>query len=176
MLKITVLGDEKFDNESQMFLTVGDVVLEFEHSLVSLSKWEQIWEKPFLGSGSRPEKETLSYFSCMCLTPDIPPEVFSRMSEENLNDIQKYINSQMTATWFSETAQSRPSREVITADVIYYWMMSLNIPLECQEWHLNRLFTLIRVFERKNSKPKKMSAAERRALNARQQAHYGTTG
>lgn len=178
MLKITILGDEFYDEKERLFLTKNDVVLELEHSLVSLSKWESIWEKPFLSRETKSTEETISYVRAMVLTDDFPPEVFSRMSPENFADINKYIDSKMTATWFNEKAQR--SQEIITAEVIYYWMISLNIPFECQDWHLNRLFSLIRVCNQKNTPPKKLSrselAARNRELNAQRKAQLHTKG
>lgn len=116
----------------------------------------------------------------MSLSRDVPPEVYARLSEENLGQINEYIGAKMTATWFSETKPQRPSRETITAELIYYWMISLNIPFECQHWHLSRLFTLIRVCNVKNAPAKKMSKREaadkRRALNAQRKAQYNTRG
>lgn len=179
MLKIVVPGKEMFDETSQEFVTVGDVVLELEHSLVSLSKWESFHEKPFLGEEKTTE-EVFSYIKFMNLTPDVPETVFENLSEENLSEIQKYLDAKMTATWFSEAPGAPQTRDVITAELIYYWMITFQIPFECENWHLNKLFTLIRVCNIKQAKPKKMSRAEiaarNRELNAQRKAQLGTTG
>lgn len=180
MLTIVVPGIEMFDDESQEFVTRGDVILELEHSLVSLSKWESFFEKPFLGQADKSLEEVMGYVKAMTLTPNIPNEIYQKLSEENFQQINDYIEAKMTATWFSEEPVSRPSREVITAELIYYWMVVFQIPFECENWHLNRLFTLIRICNIKQSKPKKMSrseiAARNRELNARRKRELGTSG
>jgi len=180
MLTIVVPGIELFDDTNQEFTTQGDVVLELEHSLVSLSKWESKFEKPFLNNSEKTIDEVVEYIKCMTLTPEVPEEIFRRLSEENVKAINRYIDAKMTATWFREVPRPSTSREVITSEVIYYWMVAFNIPFECERWHLNRLFTLIRVCNIKQAKPEKMSrsqiAAQNRELNAQRRAQYNTTG
>lgn len=179
MLTITVPGTELWDEESEKFINTEEYSLQLEHSLVSLSKWESSLEKPFLGPGEKSTYELIEYIKCMTISPGVPPEVYSRLTPENFSSIDKYINAKMTATWFNEEKPSR-TREVITAELIYYWMFTVGIPLECENWHLNRLFTLIRVFNVKNTPGKKLSrkdmAAQRTALNEQRRKQLGTRG
>lgn len=180
MLTIIVPGIELFDENTQEFSTVGDVVLTFEHSLVSLSKWEEIFEKPFLGEDEKTEVEILGYIKAMLLTSEVPEEVFSKLSQENLETINTYLNAKMSATWFHDVHNAPNSRDIFTSELIYYWMIAYNIPFECETWHLNRLFTLIRICSIKQEKPKKMSrseiAARNRELNDKRKAELGTKG
>jgi hypothetical protein len=145
-----------------------------------VSKWESEFEKAFLGSQQKSGEEVLGYIRCMCLTPDVPPEVFHKLDQDNINEINAYIDARMTATWFNDPPGAPKTNEVITAELIYYWMTAFQIPFECERWHLNRLFTLIRICNIKQSKPKKMSRAEiaqrNRDLNAKRRERFNTTG
>jgi hypothetical protein len=180
MLTITVPGVESYDENLEQFVSIGDVTLELEHSLVSLSKWESEFEKPFLGKGDKTSEETLAYIGHMVIGKDPPGDFLQRLSKENLETINAYIERKMTATWFSDQPGAPRSREVITSELVYYWMTVFQIPFECETWHLNRLFTLIRICNIKQAKPKKMSRAEvaarNRELNAQRKAQLGTTG
>jgi hypothetical protein len=175
-----VVGDEGFDDAKQEFAIVNGVELQLEHSLVALSKWESIFEKPFLGEDEKTTEEVVGYIKAMVVGPDIPPEVFSKLSEKNFAEIDAYINRKMTATWFSELPGAPKSREIVTSELIYYWLVTFNIPFECETWHLNRLFTLIRIFNIKNAAPKKMSrselAARNRALNEQRRKQLNSSG
>lgn len=180
MLTITVPGIEFWDERAQEFFTRDDVVLELEHSLVSLSKWESKWEKPFLGKEEKTTEETLSYIEMMTLTKLSSGEVFTRLSNDNYKDINNYIQAKMSATWFTEHGAPPKSNEVITAELIYYWMVAFNIDLEWENRHLNKLLTLIKICNLKNAKPKKMGRAEamerQRSLNDQRKAQLGTSG
>lgn len=180
MLTIVVPGTEMFDETKQEFVTDGDITLELEHSLVSLSKWESKHEKPFLTKDMKTTEEVLDYIKCMTLTPNIAPEVFHKLSKDNISEINMYIEAKMSATWFNDSPGTSPSREIITSELVYYWMITFQIPFECQYWHINRLFTLIRVCNVKQAKPKKMSRTEiamrNRDLNAQRRSQHGTTG
>lgn len=180
MLKIVVGGTEAYDEASSQFVRQGGSVIELEHSLLSVSKWESKHEKPFLSKAPKTEEEVFSYLECMAQAPDLPPEIFSQLSDEHFEAINAYLDAKMTATWFSERPGAPKNSEVITAELIYYWMIAYQIPIECEAWHLNRLFTLIRICSIKNSKPKKMSGAEaaarRRELNEQRKRQLGTKG
>lgn len=181
MLTIVVPKTEFFDERINEFVNIEETVLQLEHSLVSLSKWESKFEKPFLGKEKKTDEEALGYVQAMNTTPNVAPEVFYRLTQENIEQINDYIEAKMTATWFSDQKNEPKQKEVITAELIYYWMFAFGIPLECEHWHLNRLFTLIKVCNLKNdSKPKKMSRqeqlAQQRDLNAKRKAELGTSG
>ena len=178
MLNIDVVMDESFDESKNEFVVTVQK-LQLEHSLVSVSKWESKFEKPFLASAEKTSDEMLWYIHAMA-NAEIPPEFFSKISPGNISDIQSYISAKMTATWFREEKSTSHSREVVTAELIYYWMIGLGVPFECQHWHLNRLLTLIRVCNEKNKPAKKRSrgeiAEERRSINEARLAAMKTSG
>lgn len=174
MLTIVVPGRELFDERTQEFYTIKECVLEMEHSLVSLSKWESKWNKAFLTKDDKTVEETLDYIKCMTLTENVDPLVYSCLTNENIQAINNYISAPMTATTIYDEKKPQGRGETITSELIYYWMVSLNIPFECQHWHLNRLITLVRVCNVKNAPPEKHSKAELAArtasLNAKRRA------
>lgn len=180
MLSITIPDSEVFIEETGEFIKIKGQTLQLEHSLISLSKWESKWHKPFLGKGEKTSEEIIDYVRCMTLTPNVDSMVYNFLTNENVREINKYIDDPMTATTFSEDPTAKRNREIITSELIYYWMISLNIPVEFQKWHLNRLLTLIRVCNIKNQPPKKMSKKEimRRnaALNAARRKQLNSKG
>lgn len=180
MLTITVPATEMFDDITQTFLTTEERTLKLKHSLVSISKWESKWCKPFLSKDPKTLEETIDYIKCMTMNEDVDPNVYNSLTRSNIDEINKYIEAPMTATTFYETSQTSTKKEIVTSELIYYWMIALNIPMECQEWHLNRLLTLVRVCNIKNAPSKKMSrreAASRYAsLNAARRNKLNSTG
>lgn len=159
---------DELNNEFIYTIVEKEQTLRLEHSLVSLSKWESKWCKPFLHTKDKTDEEILDYVKCMTLTPNVDDSIYSRLTQGNLDDIHKYIGEQMTATTFSEDKNTKGKREIITAELMYYWMVALNIPFEpCQRWHLNRLVTLVRVCNIKNKPPKKRNGKDTASKYAR---------
>lgn len=180
MLKLEIQGAETFNNETEEFSYEESVELHLEHTLVSISKWESKWEIPYLSDKKKTTEQTLDYIRCMCVNRDVSDEVLTRLTDENAKAIEKYITSKHTATWFSEKGSGKPNRETITAELVYYWIVTLNIDWEVQHWHFNKLMTLIEICHRKSDKPKKMSkaeqAAQNRKLNQERRARLGSSG
>jgi hypothetical protein len=180
-LSVPIDPVESYNEATEEFVIVATkyFTLELEHSLVSLSKWESFFHKPFLGPADKSTEEIIWYVQAMSLTPNVPLEIFQNFSQTNVDQINAYIEDTMTATFFSES-KSTPSLQIVTAELIYYWMIAHNIPFECQYWHLNRLLTLVKVCNRMNEPQKKMSQAEliarNRELNAQRRKEFGTKG
>ena len=180
MLTITIPDVEMYDEKTNNFFTIKGQTLQLEHSLVSISKWESKWNKPFLSKNDKTLEETIDYIKCMTITQNVNPDVYKNLSKSNIDEINKYIGAPMTATTFSNNNQKGRSQETVTNELIYHWMIALNIPMECQKWHLNRLLTLIRVCNIKNTPPKKRSRrdinSEYAALNAARRKQFNTKG
>lgn len=180
MLTLYVNEQEFWDRDSRKFIDVPAMKLDFEHSLASLSKWEEIWEIPFLSSEQKTNEQTLSYIKCMLLTESVPDAVLLCLNQEHHKALNEYITAKHTATTFPAGAQQGNTGEFVTAELIYYWLTALNIPFSTDQWHLNKLLTLVKLVNRKNTPPKKMSRSEaysrQRQLNAARRAKYGTSG
>lgn len=180
MLRIIIPGGELWDERNNEFIFAKGQTLQLEHSLVSLSKWESKWCKPFLSSEAKTTEETIDYIKCMTVTQNVKPELYNFLNNEHITMVNDYISAPMTATTFSKDMPGGRNREIVTAELIYYWMIALNIPFECQKWHLNRLLTLIRVCNIKNTPPKKMNKRQimnrNAALNAERRRLMGTNG
>lgn len=181
MLTISVpISPEGWDEVKQEFVEPKTQTLNLEHSLVSLSKWESRWKKPFYSKSNMTDEETLDYIKCMTLNRNVDPSVYNHLTKENIKEVIDYIGDPMTATTFSGSDKSPVNREIITSELIYYWMIASNIPFECQKWHLNRLITLIRVCGIKSTPPKKRSKrdimSQNAALNAARRQKMNSKG
>lgn len=158
-----------------------EYVLKLEHSLASLSKWESIWEKPFIDGDSKSGPEIVSYIQCMIQDSNYPEDALTKLTQQNYAAVDAYINKKATATWFNEHSPPAKSSEKITSELIYFWLSGIpSPPPDYEHWHLNRLFTYIKVHDVKNSPKKKMNHREniesRRELNERRKAELGTRG
>lgn len=181
MLQIVVPEFDGFDDETQTFISIKETTLTLEHSLISLSKWESKWHKPFLTDTDKTNEETIDYIRCMTITQNVRPEVYKCLTSKNFEDVDKYIQDKMTATWFSKSGKNGSGpRQIITSEVIYGWMVMFNIPFECEKWHINRLITLIRVCEINNNPKKKMPMnqviRDNKALNEARKREMNTRG
>ena len=179
MLRLIVPEKELYDERTGLFVRTKKQVLQLEHSLVSLSKWESKWHKPFLSKNEKSGEEMLDYIRCMTITQNVADEVYFALDTNELMMINDYLNDSMTATTITKQ-QGKSRGEIITSEIIYYWMISLQIPFECEKWNLNRLLTLIEVCNIKNSPGKKMSKSEimrrNRTLNAARKQQMHTRG
>lgn len=180
MLNIVIPETEYWDESKNEFITIKECTLQLEHSLLSLSKWESKWCKLFLSKEQKTYEETIDYIKCMTINQNVSPDVYTRLTKENIDEINEYIAAPMTATTVSNTGTGRGSGEQVSSELIYYWMISLNIPFECQKWHLNRLLTLVKVCNVKNEPPKKMGkralASRNASLNAARRKQLNSKG
>lgn len=184
MLQIFVEGNEFYNEKLNEFVTVKGQRLSLEHSLVSISKWEAKWNKPFFMNNNKTDEELLDYIRCMTINSNqVDDAIYSCLRAEDIEKISTYINSPMTATTFRENGQQKRRKEIVTSELVYYWMVAYNIPFECEKWHINRLLTLIRICSIKNSsygKSNKMSKRDTinyyKNLNEARKASLGTRG
>jgi len=180
MLTLEIPEIELVDEAKLEFTTIKPQILQLEHSLISLSKWESLWCVPFLDNKKKSLAQTQDYIRCMTVTKGVDPFLYTVLPDQIIEQVNAYIDAPMTATTFTEREKASHAAEVITAELIFYWMVSFSIPFDCEKWHLNRLLTLIRVCSIKNSTPKKMSqselAAENSRLNAERRRQLGTSG
>lgn len=184
MLQITVPEMELWDEVNEILIDEKEQTLQLEHSLISIARWESKWNKAFLSKREKTFEETLDYIRCMTINPKVDPSVYRRLSSDNIEMINQYIDAPMTATYIlDEEDGGSGSRDVITAELIYYWMISYNIPFECQKWHLNRLLTLIKVCNVKTAaanpshrKRKGVNLKNRARMNAERRARANSKG
>lgn len=180
MLEIHVVGTELYDENKNQFYLIPDQTIELEHSLLSISKWESKWKKPFLEEKNMTPEESADYIRCMTVNENVDPMAYYLISREDFERINEYMEDTHTATTFSNMQNSKASKQIITSEIVYYWMFSLNIPKECERWHFNRLITLIEIFGIKNQPQKKMSKREimqsNKALNEARKKRLHTKG
>lgn len=183
MLTITVGAQESYDSQREEFVTLGGTLLMLEHSLVSLAAWESKWEIPFLVQNKLTDEQLMDYIRFMTLNHDISDEIYAQFSDDNIDEINKYIGRSMTATTINNEKKNDGPVEVMTAEVLYYLIVAHQIDFQCQYWHINRLLMLIRVINHKNAAqdktPKRVTGddlAARRAENARRRAEAGSKG
>lgn len=180
MLQLRFPDTEFFDEQNEKFVKIKGQAIQLEHSLVSISKWESRWKKPFLVREGHTREETIDYIKCMTITQNVNPLLYQLLTNEQLTKVNNYIDDPMTATTISKQEGKGASAKVITSEEIYYAMVAYQIPFECQRWHFNRLMMLIRVCDERNKPKKKMRKGEiakrNRNLNAARRARLGTKG
>ena len=179
MLYLTVSSGEIFDEATWTFTEIKPTVIQLEHSLLAISKWESKWKKPFMSTKQKTDEEFRDYVRCMTINRNVDPNVYYRLTASDYRKIDDYIHDPMTATVFRNTKKDRPSSKVVTSEQIYFWMCQAQIPFEAEKWHLNRLMTLIRIYSVENN-PKKMSKndiyKDNKALNAARKAQHHSRG
>lgn len=179
MKQIFIKEKELWDEKNRIFINVKPQTITLEHSLVSVSKWESKWHVPFFSKEPKTSEMTMDYIKAMTITQNVNPNVYECLTSEDFKEITSYIEDPYTATTINDTRE-KPNREIITSELIYYWMIMWNIPFECQKWHINRLLTLIRVCSIKNQPEKKMSRSEilrqNSAINAARRKKWNTKG
>lgn len=180
MLHLSIPGREFYNEKTNEFITVKPTELVLEHSLVSISKWESKWHIAFFEENNKSDDQIKDYIRCMTLTQNVDPMIYSCLTDEHIGKVMDYLNDPMTATTFSNVEQRRGPTKKITNEEIYYSMITLNIPMECQKWHINRLLTLIKVCSLKSAPQKKMSRSEilknNKALNQARRAKLHSRG
>ena len=181
MLKIHIPETESYSNEYNKFINVKATDITLEHSLISISKWEAKYHKPFLDDKQeKTSEELIDYIRFMSLTSNVDPNAFRMITENEMDRILAYIKDSQSATTFADAQSGKASREIITSELIYYWMVALQIPFECQKWHINRLLTLVKICNIKNQPAKKMPKsdiyAQNRMLNAKRRAKLHSKG
>lgn len=180
MLEIDIPETELFDDVSETFVYIKPVTLRLEHSLVSLSKWEAKWKTPFLSKKEKTMEQSIDYIRCMTVNQSVNDAVYYALTPSHMEKINEYIEDVKSATTFNDKISGPPNRQVVTSELIYFWMAQYNIPFECQKWHLSRLLTLIRIASIKNQPDKKMSKkatlSQYKSLNAARRKAMHTKG
>lgn len=187
MLELTIKDDELWDEENMRFIVIRGRTLRLEHSLVSISKWEKKWKKSFLKCLEKNDlniEQTIDYIKCMTLDKNVDDSVYNGLTNDHIQKVNEYISDPQTATHVpqrpEEMNKPRGGGDVLTSEMIYFYMISYQIPVEFEKWPLNRLMTLIKICDIKNNPPKKMSAAalakRNTSINAARRAALNTKG
>lgn len=169
MLEITIDKDEFFNPKTNEFIEIKPITIKLEHSLISISKWESIWEVPYLPvkgkvKGMHTKAHQISYIECMIIgkvPKNIPEVLYYNYSKQ----IHAYIDKSHSATTIHRRGPEQESRQIITSELIYYWMAKFNIPIDCERWHLNRLLKLLEVYAIKETPPKRNRVSRNEAIN-----------
>lgn len=180
MLRIEIGGSEYYDEVENRIIKIPAKVACLEHSLRSIAKWESKWNVPFLSNKEKTREQSIDYIRCMETTGRTDLSFIDYITQEQINQISEYINANMTATTINRRGSKRQSREIVTAEIVYFWMIQYEIPSEYDKWHFNRLLTLIEVCSIKSGPQQKMGhkeqMAQQRALNEARRAQYKTRG
>lgn len=180
MLQITIPATEFYDEKRGIFVNTKEHTLSLEHSLVSISKWEAKWHKPFLSDERKTNEEMLDYIRCMTITQNVDPIIFNVLPYSVITQINAYIEDPQSATVFYDKKEPSRRKERITSEKIFFWMVRANIPFECKTWHLNRLLNLIHYCNSDNQPHKKRSqreiAKDYAAINAARRKELNTKG
>lgn len=180
MLQLKIDDASFYDERTESFLDIKGQTIQLEHSLVSISKWEAKWKKPFLSREPKTREETIDYIRFMTITQCVNPLLYTLITDEMVEKINTYIDDPMTATTIRKTEGKGSARGIITSEEVYYYMTAYQIPFEAQRWHFNRLMTLIRVCDEHNKPKKKGRVGENRAnwskVNAARRAKLGSRG
>lgn len=178
MLEIELEELEAWDDKKQEFVVLKNEVVCLEHSLKSISEWEAKWKVPFLDTTPRTKQMILDYVSCMVVS-EVPKGFLERLKTRDFSRIQEYIDDSRTASWISSEDNTNDGSKV-TSELIYYWMVTAGIPFSAEEWHLNRLMMLIKIYGEKNKPEKKRSREDilerNRELNEKRRREMGTNG
>lgn len=180
MYIIDIPEKELWSSKKEEFYKIAHTTLRLEHSLLSISKWESKWHKSYFETKNKTDEEAMDYLRCMSIDHNIDPMVYYALTDQDLEGLNAYINDPMTATTIYNPVEKAKRREKVTSELVYYLMISFGIPVEFQKWHINRLLTLIEVFQVKNQPQKKRSKAELAKyyaeLNAKRCKEWGTRG
>lgn len=181
-IEVTIPDQEMWDSEKNEFVYVKGCTIRMKHSLLSISKWEMTWKKPFLKPGYvMTEEETLDYYRCMTITQNVDPGIYRYIPTSEQEKINKYIETPMSA-YIPQNKKSGGVKHTFVSEHIYYWMTAANIPQSYEKWHLSRLLNLLEIAANENDpkKSKKMSRGEiykqNQELNSARRKALGTHG